>query len=167
MNIHFFGGIHGVGKTFLCKRLSSQLSIKHFSAGELINQGIQKNKEVKSINSNQNVLIAELQHLKDKYNSIILDGHYTLLSKGIIQNVPKDIYYEMNITKMFLVVCEIHHIQDRILARDNKQYDIDLLYKMQEAEIKRYKELCKYMGFEGHIIDTTNNNINLDEIKLI
>lgn len=50
MNIHFFGGIHGVGKTFLCKRLSSQLSIKHFSAGELINQGIQKNKEVKSIN---------------------------------------------------------------------------------------------------------------------
>ena len=135
MNIHFFGGIHGVGKTFLCKRLSSQLSIKHFSAGELINQGIQKNKEVKSINSNQ--------------------------------NVPKDIYYEMNITKMFLVVCEIHHIQDRILARDNKQYDIDLLYKMQEAEIKRYKELCKYMGFEEHIIDTTNNNINLDEIKLI
>ena len=114
MNIHFFGGIHGVGKTFLCKRLSSQLSIKHFSAGELINQGIQKNKEVKSINSNQNVLIAELQHLKDK-----------------------------------------------------KQYDIDLLYKMQEAEIKRYKELCKYMGFEEHIIDTTNNNINLDEIKLI
>ena len=57
MNIHFFGGIHGVGKTFLCKRLSSQLSIKHFSAGELINQGIQKNKEVKSINSNQNVII--------------------------------------------------------------------------------------------------------------
>ena len=38
---------------------------------------------------------------------------------------------------------------------------------MQEAEIKRYKELCKYMGFEEHIIDTTNNNINLDEIKLI
>ena len=42
---------------------------------------------------------------------------------------------------MFLVVCEIHHIQDRILARDNKQYDIDLLYKMQEAEIKRYKNV--------------------------
>ncbi len=158
MRIYFFGGIHGVGKSSLCRQLSNHLNIKHFSAGELINQGIQKNKEVERINVNQDVLIAELRSIQNEYDTIILDGHYTILSKGNIVYIPDEIYYEMNLIKMFLITCDVNHIKDRILARDNKQYDIDLLHKMQESEIKRYKELCKKMKFEEYIIDTTNQD---------
>lgn len=35
-NIIFIAGIHGVGKSTLCKKLSSRYNIEHYSASELI-----------------------------------------------------------------------------------------------------------------------------------
>lgn len=35
--IIFIGGVHGVGKGTLCKRLASDLKITHLSASEVLN----------------------------------------------------------------------------------------------------------------------------------
>jgi adenylate kinase len=65
--IIFIGGVHGVGKTFLCNTVREELDIDHYSASDLIkkvkNVKFPTNKHIKGIGGNQNALIIALENI--------------------------------------------------------------------------------------------------------
>lgn len=92
----FIGGIHGVGKSTLCKKLISELKIPHYSASELITRAQKglytKNKTVKNVTKNQDVLLVALNEFVDE-PCILLDGHFALFdAKQKVQQIPVETF---------------------------------------------------------------------------
>ena len=65
-NIFCVGGIHGVGKSTICRQLALDLSIHYLSASEVLKwkdlNTDKKNKNVNNISDTQDRLITSLKH---------------------------------------------------------------------------------------------------------
>lgn len=86
------GGIHGVGKTTLCKYIEKEFGLSHYSSSALISKLKKKqftDKRIENIDSNQDFLIEALCNMNLKNQEYLLDGHFCLLNKnGEIVNIP-------------------------------------------------------------------------------
>ena len=70
----FVCGIHGVGKTFFCEKLSKRTKLPMFSASRLILDNKEKNfknKQVDNIDINEEVLIDQINKLQSQYQNFI------------------------------------------------------------------------------------------------
>lgn len=149
--IAFIGGIHGVGKSTICRHISSELNLEYLSASELlkwkdINEDA-KNKKVKDIPDTQNRLILGLTNTVQKGKNYLLDGHYCLLnSDNEVVNVPLETFEEINPFSLNLILGDISEIKKRLETRDNKPYDYALLERLQSEEITYAKYLSKTLG---------------------
>ena len=150
-NIAFIGGIHGVGKSTICRQICDELKLEYLSASELlkwkeINEDF-KNKKVKSIPATQDRLSIGLTNTiqKDKY--YLLDGHYCLLnSENDVINIPFETFKEINPISLNLIIGDITEIKNRLEKRDNRPYNYDLLERMQDSELSYAKHLSKTLG---------------------
>ena len=68
MSVFFVCGIHGAGKTTLCKKLSINLGIPFFSSSDLIRDfskdaisDLRWDKRVKNVANNQQILVSAVQ----------------------------------------------------------------------------------------------------------
>ena len=124
----FVCGIHGVGKTFYCKKLEKEYGKRIFSASDLIvSKRFQefKEKRVSGISENQNILIAQVNKLKREFGDFILDGHLCLLDKnGKIEKLPVGVFKSLNIKEMIVLVESPNVIQRRLKARGNRIYNL-------------------------------------------
>lgn len=82
--IIFVSGVHGVGKTTLCKKIASRYKIEHFSASNLIakekaEEHLQ-NKQVENITGNQDFLVTAINKYFKNETWYLLDGHFCLLN---------------------------------------------------------------------------------------
>lgn len=72
----FVAGVYGVGKDYLCNKISNFSGIKKFSASQLIsninNENYVNNKSIKNIDENQAILTGEVSNLLKVCKSIIL-----------------------------------------------------------------------------------------------
>lgn len=167
MNIYFIGGIHGTGKTSICKLLSNKYKIPHYSSGILINKGKQTYKQVDKIMDNQEILIKEIEKLSKYNNNIILDGHYTLLdTNNNIQYISDELFSNLSIKQMILLECNVEIIYNRLKERDGIEYDKNILLKLQEAEKNYYNNLCNKFNFQYKIYDTSTNISHIISIEL-
>lgn len=145
--IIFVAGIHGVGKTFLCSRLSKKLDIPHFSASQMIAQQREKqfteSKNVEHIESNQDQLITAINNHTNDYPTFLLDGHFCLLNKdGEVIRLSKKTFEKLQPCCYVVLVDENKKISSRLEERDNIKYDIEFLENFQNAEISYAKELA-------------------------
>ncbi len=166
-NIIFIGGIHGVGKSTICKHICSELSMEYLSASELLKwNGINqdsKNKKVKDISDNQNRLIVGLENIIQKGKFYLLDGHYCLLnSNNEILKVPIETFEQINSISFNLVLGNISEIKQRLEARDNKPYDYELLQHFQDEELAYAKYLSKKFNVPLNIGEN-NDYLNILE----
>jgi adenylate kinase len=162
-NLIFIGGIHGVGKGTLCKRVCNELNLRHLSASQVLKwEEISKkeNKLVKDFTLTQDRLITNLQHIVKENERYVLDGHYCLLNKN---NVPEKIDFDTFRTldpfAFIIVVDDVQEIKRRLESRDNREYDFDLLLKFQELETQYSKELAAQL-YKPHMtlkLNETNN----------
>jgi adenylate kinase len=149
--IAFIGGIHGVGKSTICRHICSEMSLEYLSASELlkwkdINED-SKNKKVKDIPDTQNRLILGLTNTVQKGKKYLLDGHYCLLnSSNEVVNVPMEIFEKINPFSLNLILGDIAEIKKRLETRDNKPYDYALLERLQNEEQTYAKHLSKKLG---------------------
>lgn len=99
-NIIFIGGIHGVGKGTICKEISSNTGLIHFTASEILKwEEISErgNKFVGNIASTQGRLINGLKKLIKNNKKYILDGHFCLLnSDGIPSRIDEVTFDQIN-----------------------------------------------------------------------
>lgn len=146
--IIFVGGIHGVGKTTLCKKLSTILKIRHYSAGELIELENKSNfsKQVSDINKNQNILLNALTNLVTD-DSIILDGHFSLInSKSVIEKIDKSVFMEIGISLVITLHGNEIDIYNRLINRDGKSLSIEKIIEFQNIELKYAEEIAKLIN---------------------
>ena len=84
-SIIFVGGIHGVGKSTLCKKACELIGIKYLSASSVLNwakvNNNQKSKKVQDITQTQDLLINGLKKFITDEKVYLLDGHFCLLNK--------------------------------------------------------------------------------------
>lgn len=150
-NIAFIGGIHGVGKSTICRQICDELKLEYLSASELIkwkniNEDFQ-NKKVKNIPATQDRLIIGMTNTIQKNKSYLLDGHYCLLnSENEIVNIPLDTFKSINPISLNIILGDINEIKDRLEKRDNRPYDQKLLSRMQNSELNYARHLSKTLG---------------------
>ncbi|MEG7379264.1 ATP-binding protein [Bacillus subtilis] len=141
----FIGGIHGVGKSFICNKLKSKFDLMHFSSSNLISQKKKeqfgKSKKIKNISQNQTFL----QEAIDEINceNYFLDGHFCLLNKeGKITKINEKIFIDLSPNAIIVLTNSTKTIAERLRCRDNISYDIDLLESLQSMEIEHSKYIA-------------------------
>ncbi len=155
-NIVFIGGIHGVGKSTICRQICGEVKLEYLSASELIkwkdiNEDVQ-NKKVKNIPATQDRLIIGLTNTVQENKFYLLDGHYCLLnSENEIVNIPLDTFKLINPISLNIVLGDINEIKNRLEKRNNRPYDQELLNRMQESELNYARHLSKTLGVTLHI----------------
>lgn len=160
-NIIFIGGIHGVGKGTLCKNVASALNMVHLTASEVLKWSDftedPSNKCVKDIHSTQDRLIENLNRIVQPNQIYLLDGHFCLQNnEGIIEKVPDDIFMGINPLKIVLVTETPEEISKRLFQRDGKEYDVQLLKKMQDIEKEHALHISQILGREFHEIHSNS-----------
>ncbi|MEH2380607.1 MAG: ATP-binding protein [Nostoc sp.] len=138
--IIFVGGVHGVGKTTLCKKIKSRFNIEHFSASNLIARENAeehvRNKQVENIAENQDILVKAISKYLKNDNTYLIDGHFCLLNKdNEITKIPYSTYEGICPSAIILLVDEPENIYTRLSSRDSIKHNLALLRSFQEQEI--------------------------------
>lgn len=146
--IAFVGGIHGVGKTYLCKSICKDFDIPRFSASELIQKQKEEEKRtlknVTDVKGNQDALIMAINTQVNEIPLFLMDGHFCILNKdGEIERIPEDTFKRMNIACLLLLIDEPKEIKIRLDNRDSADYSVELLNEFQTEEIAYAKQLSE------------------------
>ncbi len=149
--IIFIGGVHGVGKTFLCDTVCEELDIDYYSASDLIkkakNVKFPRNKHIKGIGENQNALIVAIDEYINSETVCLLDGHFCLLdSQGKVIEVPMSTFSSLPLIAIIVLADEPSSIYARIKARDREEAGVDGITKFQDNEIKYSKLVSETLG---------------------
>lgn len=156
--ILFIAGVHGVGKTTFCRCLEKSIEAETISASEIIKNKtkINKDKSVKDIDGNQDILVGGLSELGIKNSYIILDGHFCLLDKQRqINFVPTSTFRALNIFGIILLKCDPVQIYKRLTGRDGRgRWDPDILGEMQSEEGNRARVVADMLNVP--IVDYDN-----------
>lgn len=160
-NIVFIGGIHGVGKGYLCDHIISTFpEIEHLSSSEILKWDGGNNKKVKNVKDNQDKLVVKLSKIIKAEKRYILDGHFCLLKiNETIEKVPFKTFEEINPKIIIIVTAKNDIIKKRLDQRDRKDYNIKLLDKFQKQEIAYAKEVATQLGIK--ILYLSSNDIEL------
>ena len=161
-NLIFVGGIHGVGKTTYCKKLSEKLNLPHYSCSQLISTFKKldsKNKLTSKIDENQNFLKLAIDKYIPYNSSYILDGHFCLINdKYEIKEIPEETFKNLGITKILLLINSPSNIIRNLKNRDKKDYSEDLVNKFQDKEISYSKIIAKSLNIDIQIIKLSDFN---------
>ena len=161
--ILFVGGVHGVGKTTLSKTLGQRLSLPHYSAGTLISERKQdlatSDKAVADVSGNQDVLVEALKSLILPERILILDGHFCLLDKEArIQRVSLETFRLLGPIAAIIVHDDPSLIQERLMERDGRQYDVDQIERFQKAEIEHALNVAERFGVPTQLFRSTQTD---------
>lgn len=160
-NISFVGGIHGVGKSTICKSICEKLNINYLSASEVLkwsklNTDI-KNKKVDNISFTQDLLINGLNEQVNKSEHYILDGHYCLFNKERnVERIPFETFQKINPASLHVITGNIVEIKKHLEERDQRPYNYKLLEEMQDAELEYANEISQRM-LKPLVISTSDN----------
>lgn len=84
----FVGGVHGSGKTQLCKKIQEIIPCKYISASQLLHWE-KKEKKVENVQGNQFVLKKLLEENTQKEERYLIDGHFALWNNNFeCEKVP-------------------------------------------------------------------------------
>lgn len=166
----FVAGVYGVGKDYLCDKVSGIIGIKKFSASQLISninkEDYVEHKEVKDKNKNQTILMKEVLDLLQEYNTIILTGHMCILNKNMsIEELPQEVYDNLEITSMILLKNKTDVIIQNLMRRDKKVYNEILIDEFQRKEEELFVETAKTIKAKSLIIDLLYDNSDLERFK--
>ena len=172
--IIFIGGVHGVGKGTLCKRLASDLKITHLSASEVLKwsdfNADSSNKQVADISATQDRLLMNLGKLIQPNETYLLDGHFCLLNKGgKIEKVPNEVFVGIN-PKKIVVICENPEIIcEHLFQRDGKNYDVSQIKQMQIIEREHAQHIAELLRIPMYEIQSSSLIvfITIEQPKLI
>ncbi len=146
MELIFISGVHGVGKTFFCNKIKTDLGIDCYSSSSLIaekkKQGFSSDKRVDGINENQLFLLQAVKELRDEGKEFLLDGHFCLLNvEGKITRIPADTFSALAPNSIVLLTEDPVIISKRRQERDNISCSVASIKVFQEEEIKYANEI--------------------------
>lgn len=146
--IIFVCGVHGAGKGTLCRALSARLGIRTYSASDIIKSSsnyIESSKFTSSAKDNQSALIKGLNRISD--NSLLLDGHFCLLSKkASIVDIDFETFHAIAPSVVIYVYASVEEIYRRLLARDGTSPSLSTITELQYREKERAIQFTQERG---------------------
>lgn len=144
----FVGGIHGVGKSYFCDRLTNKIGLQAYSASKLIaefkNEQFKSDKLIADIGGNQNYLLDAVNRISEK--EYILDGHFCLLnSAGEVERIPLDTYKQLHIKAIMVIYDDVSKIVARLNARDGIKHNVATFEIFQNEELSYAKEVAELL----------------------
>jgi len=159
-DIHFIGGIHGVGKGSICSKVCEQTALLHLTASELLRWNeisAMDNKKVDDIPNTQDRLIVGLNNVTKANESYLLDGHFCLFNAdGAVEKVPLETFVKIAPKSITVATAKVELIKQRLEKRDKKTYDFDVLSTMQNTESEYAKEIATLLNVP--FIEIKNGN---------
>ncbi|EGQ9309959.1 ATP-binding protein [Vibrio vulnificus] len=154
--IIFVSGVHGVGKSTLCGKLSEKFRWSHYSCSDLIKENsdyVEGTKLVSSADKNQQALLIGLSQLTEEV--VLLDGHFCLLNdEEQVIELPFEVFDAISPSAILLVTCEEETIHQRLKQRGGHVISLDKLAELQKHEILRSKHYssqsnCKLFDYRS------------------
>ncbi len=160
----FIGGVHGVGKSYICNIISQQTGLKIYSASHLISEykkkEFSKHKKVSEINKNQDILIEAFRQLNEQ--DCLLDGHFCLLNEtSQITRIPLSTFSGLTPQKIILLFDNPTAIADRLFKRDGILHDVKFIEEFQKQEVEHCNEVVETMNISHYIYDCSSDIKNL------
>ncbi|WP_332604744.1 ATP-binding protein [Acinetobacter sp. ESBL14] len=161
-HLFFIAGVHGVGKGTLCKEFAKRLPADHLVASDLIRKkrDLNNSKIVTKALSNQEILLEEFKKHDSSFPYILLDGHSCLLdsNKNLIK-LPIDLFKELKIKKILLLISEPELIHKRLIQRDGDKAILTVkdLSLLQQAEKEHSKFISKELDIPFIEFDTSKD----------
>jgi len=158
----FLAGVHGVGKTSLCSRLSDDLGIVSISASQLIKQHMQGqtwqiDKKTSTVFDNQQRLITATREFGLKNKQFLLDGHFALLDQnGEIVEIELEVFSRLNLSAVICVVDNPQAIAERLESRDQVKWSVDLVTNLQSAERAGALYFCSKTNTPLLVVDASD-----------
>ena len=168
----FIGGIHGVGKSFFCDKVKSELSILTYSSSELIAERkmvyFSSDKLIPDIDDNQQHLLSAINELNSLGIQYLLDGHFCLLNaEGQVTRIPEGTFYDLHPDAIILLTEKPEVIAERRKQRDGLNYKLDDIGKFQDNEIAYATEIANILGIPIRVsLGTNDQNKALDFIRV-
>ena len=164
-NIIFIAGIHGVGKSSLCKKLSDKFSMEYYSVSDLIrkttHKAADKNKRVSNIEDNQKVFLKALDSVLLKNKTLLLDGHFCLISNDdSIQSIELQVFKMINPSAIIVLEDTPKKIMQRLISRDSLSFDEAFIKNLQQKEIATASKVANELKVPFKIF---KNNGNFEE----
>ncbi|WP_322804466.1 ATP-binding protein [Vibrio alfacsensis] len=148
--IYFVSGVHGVGKGTLCRKLNRELGLPVFSCSDLIKQNseyVENSKVVATAERNQEALLQGLKCIKD--DRFLLDGHFCLLGpENTIIELENSVFDMISPIAVINVTCDVSIVRERLLQRDGKAVESELLEAIQRKEVIRAEWYCENRNIE-------------------
>lgn len=141
MSVIFVSGVHGVGKTTLCRSLSERIGAPHYSASQLIAARKAESisvdsKKVLEPHSNQSLLQEAVKEVTRNNITIILDGHFTLIDcNEQVVSLNPSLFESLELVAVVFVVESPRIIRERIMARDGVDSDYRAIRSHQCLEL--------------------------------
>jgi adenylate kinase len=159
----FIAGVHGVGKTTMCKANSLKEPIMYQAASSLIKKAkadaiAVNSKNVKDIAGNQELLIAEVSKILMSGNHLLLDGHFVLLKDNKPQPLDTKIFSNLNISAIIAIYEKAELIEERTKIRDSMSLPVDVISAFQELELSRAEDVAKELGLPFFKIKSGNQD---------
>lgn len=158
----FIGGVHGVGKTTICKASLDPLGFDCISASELIRRHVtmhKTDKRVRNVAKNQDVLVAESNKEKSKSLLYGLDGHYCLLNKdGVIERLPIEVFRSLGFDLLALVDSTVDEVVKRLQARDGTKWSKKTVAALMSAERTHARRVAKTLNMPLVVLDAQKEN---------
>lgn len=152
----FLGGVHGVGKTYFCKNLVCRFDVAHVTASELIGRHVkhQVDKTVLDVEKNQLILAEELAHYQTNCRTILLDGHFCLLSAiSGIQDVPLETFEAISPYAIILLIDSPEAITERLSNRDSLIHGVELISELQTRERERANLVSQFLKIPISLVE--------------
>lgn len=158
----FIGGVHGVGKTTICKASLDPLGFDCISASELIRRHVtmhKTDKRVRNVGKNQDVLVAESNKEKSKSLLYGLDGHYCLLNKdGDIERLSIEVFRSLGFDLLALVDSTVDEVVKRLQARDGTKWSKKTVAALMSAERTHARRVAKALNMPLVVLDAQKEN---------
>ena len=160
----FVGGIHGVGKSTLCRKALEPCGYHCVSASALIFRHQTEapvRKHVADVSGNQDVLLEQLAIEKEQYPRLVLDGHFTLLGpKRNIELIEVRYFEAMGINRLVLIKGDPMEISERLKSRDGEGAASVFTALFQEKEEEHATFIAEAIGVPLQVF---SNNVSEEE----
>ena len=165
--IIFISGVHGVGKTTLCKELADSLGILYVSASELIkkvnNDAFYKGKLVPRILDNQTILLDELAKIEQRV-PILLDGHFALFnSKFEVETIASETFQSIQPSAICILTGSLDLVVQRVAERDGIRPNESSYQALIDEELAHGERIANELKVPMYVHDTNKNTHELQK----
>lgn len=154
----FVGGVHGSGKTELCKKIQEKIDCVYLSASQLLKWS-KKEKNVEDVQENQRKLKELLKKKMQDDKLYLIDGHFALWNNEYkCEKVPLTFFEGLNIKCILLVVENEDVIEKRLFVRNEINVLSENIVSISMVEKEYSQFVAEKLGVYFYQINSSNEN---------